>query len=60
MIIRRPQWARPIFQMHFRAWWTGIDLVSTWHFVPLYGVYLKQWDDWGLFFVWNLKKYRVI
>lgn len=46
--------------MHFRAWWTGIDLVSTWHFVPICGVYFKWWDDWGLFFCWNIKMYRVL
>lgn len=60
MIIRAPQCFRGIAFMHFRAWWTGIDLVSTWHFVPICGVYFKWWDDWGLFFCWNIKMYRVL
>ena len=73
-ILRTPVWARPICPYYLRLGLWGVDLVTTWHHVPVFGIYLTKNDgrfcvvgtrlfnllgDWKIGLLWRLLKVGV-
>lgn len=54
MILRTSRWMWNAIPFHIRISWRGIDFVTTWHFVPIFGLWLR---DKEVIFRWRMDEY---